>query len=59
MEDTLDAKVVGIGQDVLIELHHLLLVATEEVDLDAQDAVLLHPGHLLTTGRRTVHLVER
>ena len=35
MEDHLDAEVVGVSEDVLIELHHLLLVATEEVYLDA------------------------
>ena len=59
MEDHLDAEVVGVCEDVLIELHHLLLVATEEVYLDAQDAVLLHPRHLLTTGTRLVHLPAR
>ena len=59
VEDDLYAEIVGIGQDILIELHHGLLVASEEVDLDAQDAVLLHPRHLLATCCRLVHLASR
>ena len=58
MEDDLNTKLIGIGQDILIDLHHSLLVATEEVNLDTQDAILLHPFHLLATGSRTVHLVQ-
>ena len=34
MEDHLDTEIIGISQDILIELHHLLLVASEEVHLD-------------------------
>ena len=58
MEDTLDTKLVGVGQDILVELHHSLFVATEEINLDTQDSILLHPSHLLTSSRRTVHLVQ-
>ena len=57
MENALDAIVVGIGEDIFVELHHLLLVATEEVDLDSQNAVLLHPSHLLAACTTLVHLV--
>ena len=49
MEDTLNAEIVGIGQDIFIELHHLLLIATEEIDFDSTNANLLHPCHLLAT----------
>ena len=59
MEDDLQTEVVGIGEDILVELHHGLLVATEEVDLDAQDAIFLHPCHLLATGSRLIHLALR
>ena len=59
MEDHLQSEVVGIGEDILIELHHRLLVTAEEVHLDTQDAILLHPGHLLTAGTRLVHLTTR
>ena len=55
MEDTHDAEVVGIGEDVFIELHHRLLVATEEIDLDTKHTNLLHPLHLLTTLIGVVH----
>ena len=58
MEDALQAEVVGIAKDVLVELHHRLLVATKEVDLDAEDARLLHPCHLLTTCTGAVHLTD-
>ena len=59
VEDHLDAEVIGVGQDILIQLHHLLLVAAEEVHLDAQDAVLLHPCHLLPSRSRLIHLAAR
>lgn len=59
MEDAKQAKVVGIAENILIELHHGLLVATKEVDLDASDAVLLHPFHLLATDTAVVHLTDR
>ena len=35
VEDHLNAEVIGVGKNILIELHHLLLVAAEEVHLDA------------------------
>ena len=59
MEDHLDTEVVGVGKDIFVELHHLLLVPAEEVHLDAQDAVLLHPRHLLPAWTALVHLVLR
>ena len=45
MEDYLYAVVVGVAQDVLIELHCLLLVSAEEIHLDTLHADALHPGH--------------
>ena len=35
MEDNLNAIIVGIAEDVFILLHGMLLVATEEIYLDA------------------------
>ena len=57
MEDDLQSEVVGIGEDIFIELHHVLLVASKEIDLDAKDAGTLHPCHLLATGAYAVHLM--
>ena len=59
VEDTLNTELIGIGEDVLVELHHLLLVASEEVYLDAENAVLLHPRHLLAACAALVHLAYR
>ena len=59
MEDHHQAEVVGIGQDVLVELHRLLLVGAEEVHLDAPDADALHPLHLPPAGNAPVHDVPR
>ena len=59
MEDAHQAEVVGIAEDVLVELHHRLLVATEEIDLDAANAVVLHPLHLLATDAGVVQLADR
>ena len=55
MEDDLQAEIVGIAQNILIELHHHLLVASEEIHLDAQDAIFLHPFHLLAAQSAVVH----
>ena len=59
MEDAHQAEVVGIAEDVLIELHHRLLVTSEEIDLDAAYAVVLHPLHLLATDASVVQLADR
>ena len=58
MEDDQNAKVVGIAEDVFVELHHVLLVATKEIDLDASDADALHPCHFGTAFTALVHLAE-
>ena len=57
MEDDEKPIVVGVGENVFVELHHRLLVATEEVYLYATNAYALHPCHLLTTHMRLVHQV--
>ena len=59
VENHLQTEVIGIGENILVELHHGLFVTAEEVHLDTEDAVLLHPGHLLTTRTALVHLVLR
>ena len=59
MEDHLQAIIVGIAEDILIELHRLLLVATEEIHLDTYHANLLHPRHLLLAGDGIVHNLTR
>ena len=59
VEDDLETIAVGIGEDILVEAHRLLLVASEEVDLDALDADALHPLHLAFAGNGGVHAVAR
>ena len=59
VEDNHQPVVVGIAQDGLIKAHRLLLVAAEEVHLDAPHALLLQPTHLTFTGNRVVHDVYR
>ena len=57
MEDNLQTIIVGIAKDILVQLHNMLLVATEEVNLYAFDAYRLHPPHLLFTCNYRVHTV--
>ena len=57
MEHHLQTMTVGIAQDILIELHGLLLVATEEVNLDSLHTNALQPAHLLFAGNGGVHTV--
>ena len=57
MEDDLQTMAVTVGENVLIEFHHLLLVAAEEVHLDTGHTDLLHPCHLTLTGNRGAHAV--
>ena len=57
VEDNLQTVAVGIEEYVLIELHGLLLVTAEEVDLDALHANLLQPRHLLVAGNGCRHAV--
>ena len=59
MEHHLQTIAVGIGQDVFVELHRLLFVTAQEVDLDAGYALLLQPRHLAVAGQRGVHAVAR
>lgn len=40
----------GLGEQAVVEVHHLLVVAVHEVDLDAFDAELLIPR------KRLVHV---
>ena len=58
VEDDEQSEVVGIGENVLIELHHGLFVASEEIDLDAPYAVVVHPFHLLAADACVVHLAD-
>ena len=41
MEDNLNTVTVGIDHNVFVKLKRLLLVASEEIDLDTLDANLL------------------
>ena len=59
VEDDLQPIAVGIAENILVEAHGLLLVTTEEIDLDAFDTYRLHPLHLAFTGNRSVHTVTR
>ena len=55
MEDDQQTGIVGIAENLLVELHHRLLVATEEIDLDTQNACVVHPFHLLLATCSVVH----
>ena len=55
MENHLNAEVVGIREDVLVELHGVLLVAGKEIHLDALHTDTLQPSHLLAAGEGGVH----
>ena len=59
VEDHLQAVIVGIAQDILVEFHRFLLVASEEIHLDTYHAYLLHPRHLLLAGDSIVHNLAR
>ena len=50
MEDDKQTEIVGVGEDIFIELHHRLLVASEEIHFDTTNTDALHPCHLGTTG---------
>ena len=59
MEDALYAVAVGIEEYVLIQFHGFLLVAAEEVYLDAPDADALQPCHLAVAGYAGAQTVAR
>ena len=59
VENALDAVVVGIAEDIFIESHRLLLVATEEVDLDSFNPDTLHPRHVLLAFDGVIHHASR
>ena len=59
VENHKNPEVVGIGKDILIELHHVLLVTSKEVHLDAAYAHALHPRHFGTTFTALIHLALR
>ena len=55
MENDRNAVIVGVRQNLLVKLHGLLLVAGEEVHLNAFHAVVAQPFHLGLTGDGIVH----
>ena len=59
MEYDEKSVIIGIGENLLIEAHHLLLVTAEEVDLYAANAVVVHPLHLTATGDCVIHDATR
>ena len=59
MEDDLKSIVIGIAEDILVELNRLLLVATEEINLYCLHTYLLHPRHVTLTGNRIAHNIAR
>ena len=58
MEYYLQAVVVGVYKYVLIEFHHLLFVASEEVHLYSCYSIVFHPFHLTLACVRCVHAVS-
>ena len=58
VENHLQSVAVGIREDILVELHGLLLVAAEEVNLDALHADALHPFHLAFACHGGIHAVS-
>ena len=59
MEYHLQAIAVGIGKNIFVELQTLLLVTTQEVDLDTSNAQLLQPCHLAIARQGGIHAVLR
>src|SRR5574344_232070 len=59
MEDHHQGVVVGIAEDVFIKAHCLLLVASEEVNLDSLDAYAFKPAHLLFPRYGLAHDIGR
>ena len=59
MEYHKQSVIIGIGENVLIELQHLLLVATEEIDLYSAYSGVMHPFHFFTALYSVVHLSQR
>ena len=59
VEDDHQPVLVGVGKDVFVELHGLLLVASHEVNLQSLDASLLQPFHLLAALNDSVQFVFR
>ena len=57
VEDDLQAVAVGVVKNVLVKLHGLLLVATEEVYLDAFHADALQPLHFLIARHAAAHAI--
>ena len=55
MEDYHQAVFVGIGQDVFVQAHHLLLVTAKEIHLQSLHTALLQPFHLFLAGYRVAH----
>ena len=59
MENHHKAIFIGIAEDSLIMSHGLLLVTTEEIDLDSLYSEVTHPFHLLLAEDRIAHNIYR
>ena len=59
MEDDFKSVVVGICHNFLVELHGLLLVGTDEVNLQTLHTSLLQPSHLLVTLNHQMEFATR
>ena len=57
MENNLNAVKVGISENVLIELHCLLLVAAEEIHLYSLHSYAPQPRHFTVTRYGSAHAV--
>ncbi len=59
MEHYKKTVVIGIGKNIVIQTHGLLLVTAEEIHFYASYPVLLHPCHIFATLHNVVHNAAR
>ena len=59
VEDHHQAVIVGITQDIFIQVYRFLLVATKEIDFNAFYSETLQPFHLAFADNGVVHVINR
>ena len=59
MENDHKAVVVGIGKNIFVQLHGLLLVAAEEIDFDTLDTIVFQPFHFFLASNGVRHDILR
>ena len=59
MEDDFESVVVGISHNFFVELHGLLLIRADEVNLQTLHTSFLQPSHLLVTLNHQMEFATR